>query len=362
MNRFLTTLFLTAGISTAAIGVSCAAETWSFPAYSIKPMREKGTAHTPLPPIGTFTAMPAEGHAKKNLCLLMPQTKDVVFMAYIYGATDEAKRLGQAITVFDAGGYEHDADQRSQFENCVTLGADAILLEPINPSGWETDLARARKAGIKIINVTEGVDAPVDARVLVDYRVNGGLLGEKLAKAHPAGTKPVHTLILPGAAGVQFVEDTVEGFKSKVAGSAVVVDKVIYADMSDTEQLKAIEDALVAYPEVDYIVANAMAAKQAVNVLAQRGLDKKVKIFSTYLDPDVLAYLKAGKIEASSAESNIYLKRIGVNLAVAAIEGKGGGEDLVPKVRIVTPENANDPTLIDENFPPANWTPTFKVD
>ncbi len=361
IRMMVSSLLTASAMFVAGAWPAVAEENWTYPVYDFKPPREDATVHAALPALSTYSAVGAV-NGKHQLCLLLPQTQDAVFIAYIYGAIEEARRLGQAITVFDAGGYDHDADQRAQFENCVTLGVDAIILQPISPTGWEADLASAKDAGIKVINVTEGLASPVDGRSLVDFRVNGGLLGELIAKDHPAGGKEAIALVLPGGAGIPFVEDTVTGFKEKVAGSSIKVADVIYADMTETAQLKVVEDALVAYPDVDYIIGNAMAVKQAVNVLAQRGMTGKVKLLATYLDPDVVAAIDDGKVFAGTAESSVMLKKIAVNLAVAAVEGSTTAHDIVPQVGLVTQENAKDATIRENNFPPENWEAVFKLD
>ena len=363
IKKLISSLLVTAALTSAATLHAAAQETWTYPVYDFKPPRDDATKPAPLPAMGDYTALaPSAAGEKKQFCLLLPQSQDAVFVAYIYGAVDEAMRLGQALTIFDAGGYSNDANQRAQFENCVTLGVKAIMIEPVNPTGWEADIANAQAAGIKIINATEPLASPVDGRSLIDFRVNGGMLAELIAKDHPAGSEEATALILPGGAGIPFVEDTVTGFKDKIAGSSIKVADVIYGDMTYTAQLKLVEDALVAHPDVDYIVGNAMAVKQAVNVLAQRGLTDKVKLLSTYLDPDVVAEIKDGGILAGTAESSVMLKRIAVNLAVAAANGDTTVHDIVPEVGLVTKENAADPKIAAENFSPEGWQPVFKLD
>lgn len=341
--------------------VSNAAEdsNWSFQVYAHTPPRASGMTQLPLPALSTFTGLKPEEVSKKyRMCLLLPQTQDTVFMAYIYAAVDEAKRLGQAMTVFDAGGYGNSSVQHAQFENCLTLGANAILLEPINPSGWDAELAAAQAQGVKIINVTEAVDAPVDGRSLVDFRLNGRLAGEFVAKQGPKS----RVLVLPGPAGVPFVEDTISGFKEASKSGEVTITNVMYGELDATNQLKLVEDALVANPDIDYIFGNAVAIKQAVNVLAQRGMSGKIKLVSSYVDPDVLVQIKTGAIEAAAAESSVILKRIGVDLALAALEGKGVPQDVVPEVQLVTRDNVNAPGIARANFPPLGWKATFKTE
>jgi len=350
-------------LAVASLGGQAVADSWTYPIREITPLRAKGSEHVPLPAETTYQALDSvQVTAKHRMCMLLPHTQDTVIMAYMYGAVDEARRLGQAITLLDAGGYSNDSTQRAQFENCLTLGVDAVLLQPINPGGWDADFANARARGVKIINVTEPVDGPVDGRSVVDFRINGALLGELLARAHPAGSAPVQVLMMPGAAGIPFVEDTVQGLRDGLGDSSVRLASVMYGDMSASAQLKLVEDALVAYPNVRYIVGNGIAIKQAVNVLAQRGMRGQVQLLATYLDPDLLGYIKSGRVMASAAESSVMLNRIAVNLAVAAIEGKEVPRDMIPHVQLVTRLEADDPLLAQANFPPAGWRPVFKLD
>ncbi|MFV3092353.1 TMAO reductase system periplasmic protein TorT [Pseudomonas sp. GW6] len=346
----------------AFANLAVAEERWQFPVHDIQPVRDKGTAHVNLPEESTFISLAPSEVQKHRMCLLMPHTQDSIIMAYIYAAVDEAKRLGQALTVFDAGGYGNDSTQRAQFENCLTLGVDAILLQPINPGGWETDVAKAQAQGVKVINVTEGLDAKVDGRSLVDFRVNGKILGEHLKSSHPEGSPAAKVVVLPGGAGLPFVEDTVAGLREGLKGSSVEVVDVVYGGMDAAAQLKLVEDVLVAHPDLSYIVGNGIAIGQAVNVVAQRGMTEQVKLLTTYLDADLLNHIRRGRVVAGAAESSVMLKRLAVNLAVSAIEGKGPAHDLVPHVQLVTPDNANNPQIIQANFQPEGWKPVFKVD
>jgi len=359
MKTAIRLLCMTAALMMA--GGQTLAQTWTYPVREV-PLREKGSQHVDLPDETVYQALDPAQVSKHRMCMLLPHTQDTVIMAYMYGAVDEARRLGQAITLLDAGGYSNDSTQRAQFENCLTLGVDAVLLQPINPGGWETDMANARARGVKIINVVEPVDGPVDGRSVVDFRINGELLGQLLAKHHPAGSPPVELLMMPGAAGLPFVEDTVQGLRQGIANSSVRLVNVMYGDMNASAQLKLVEDGLVAWPDVRYIVGNGIVIKQAVNVLAQRGMRGQVQVLSTYLDPDLLGYIKSGRVLASAAESSVMINRIAVNLAVAAIEGKEAPRDMIPHVQLVTREVADDPLLAQANFQPQNWRPVFRLD
>lgn len=356
MKRLTRVVFSTLFIANMAHAEQ--ADKWTFPIYEHTPVRASGVTHTDLPTLSTFESLaPAQVKEKHFMCLLLPQTQDSVFTSYIYGAVNEAQRLGQTLTVFDAGGYGNNSNQHAQFENCLTLGADAILLEAVSPDGWAEDLANAEARGVKVINATESIDASPAGRSLVDYRLNGRLAAQYIVKQNPKA----RVLVLPGAAGIPFVEDTIEGFKDTAKGAEVKITNVVYGDMDATAQLKLVEDALVADPDIDYIFGNAVAIKQAVNVLAQRNMTGKIKLVSSYIDPDVVALINKGTVEAATAESSVMLKRIAVNLAISAIEGTGPTRDVVPAVQFVSKDNVNSPDIAGANFPPAGWKVTFKT-
>lgn len=330
-----------------------------YPVYHIEPLRAVGSQHVTLPEATTFTYLPAEGVAESKMCALFPTTQDAVFLAYMYGAISEAQRLGQDLTIFDAGGYGHDVNQRAQFENCITSGADAILLQPINPTGWEADIAAAREKGVKVLNVIEPVDSLVDARVVVNFHLNGTLLANEVLADHTDTDRKARVVLLPGPAGLPFVEDTVAGVREAFEGQNAEVLEVMYGDVDAATQLKLVEDALVAFGDIDYFIGAGIAMKQAVNVLAQQGLTGETKLLATYLDSQLLGYIGQGSVFAGAAEASTQLTAIGVNLAVAAIAGEGHDEDFIPSVAIVKQENVDDPAIIAANFAPDGWRPVF---
>ncbi|MNZ06957.1 Periplasmic protein TorT precursor [compost metagenome] len=358
----ITPLLVAAGLLGAVPLEAAAAESWKFTVRDVKPPRELGTAPVVLPVASSFAALSRGATGKHRLCLLLPSTKDRVFQAYIYGAVDEAKRLGQALTVHDAGGFEFEARQHEQFDRCLAEGAQAILLQPVNPDGWESDLARARQQGVKVINATEGVNASVDGRALASFQLIGHLLGAELSKYHPAGGTPVKVVVLPGSTDQPFAQDTVTGLREGLKDSSAVVAQVVYGTLEDASQRQLVEEVLAAHPDVQYIIGNAIAIKQAVPLLAKRGLSERVKLISTYLDFDLLGYIHDGKVLASAAESSVMIKRIAVNLAVAAIEGKGTAHDLIAEAQLVTQANSGDHRLVKANFAPMLWKPVYQLD
>lgn len=352
---------LLVGLLLLSIGsVAQAADTWSYPVRKIDPPRRVGTDDPKLSAESVFTALEAKGHKKNQLCMLLPQTSDTVFLSYMYGAVSEAERLGQALTIFDAGGVENASQQRAQLDNCVTLGGKGIIIET-SLAGWSLPVKQAQSQGVKVVEFSEPLDTPSDGRSLGSYLLIGQLMGEVVAKEHPAGGKPANVLILPGMAGLKFCEDTVKGIKKGLEGSSAAVVDVMYGGLDSASQLKLVEDALVAHPDVDYILANGTAIPQAAKVLRQRGMTGKVKLISNWLDPDIGEGIKSGEVLGAATESSTIVAKIAINLVVAAIEGEKAVQDIVPAARLVTKENIDDKDIQAANYAPEGWKPVFQV-
>ena len=63
--------------------------------------------------------------------------KDAYWLGVDYGVVDEAKRLGVSAQIVEAGGYTNLAKQISQIEDCVSRGANAVVIGAISADGMK---------------------------------------------------------------------------------------------------------------------------------------------------------------------------------------------------------------------------------
>ena len=61
-------------------------------------------------------------------CASYPHLKDSYWLSVNYGMVEEARRLGIALTVVEAGGYPNLARQIEQIKQCTAAGKVDILL------------------------------------------------------------------------------------------------------------------------------------------------------------------------------------------------------------------------------------------
>ena len=296
-----------------------------------------------------------------NICVSFPHMKDAYWLGVDYGVAEEAKRLGVKMNLFEAGGYTELDKQISQIEDCVAAGANAVIIGAISADGLNNLVSEIRKKNIPVIDVINGISSPdISAKSLVSFYTMGSEAGAYLAKKHPAGSEEVEVGWFPGPAGAGWVSAANQGFLDAVKGSAVKVLEPKFGDTGKEVQLKLVEDALQANPNIRYIAGTAVTAEAAQGVIRERGLQGKVDLLSFYMTPGVYEGIKRGFILASPADSMVIQGRIAVDQAVRILEGKDYVKHVGPKIFVVDPSNINDvsPTNI---LPPDGYKPVFNV-
>lgn len=252
-----------------------------------------------------------------RLCAVIPHLKDSTWVGVNYGFALQAERLDVNLSVVDAGGYENLATQVSQIEDCASSGADAILVSAVSYDSVNQAVQRALDAGITVIDVGNGLSLPdVPGRVLQDYVDMGGVVGEHLADSG----EPLKVALLPGPAGAGWAERSRLGFEQAVEGTEVEVVDVKYGDTGKEVQLSLIEDVLSANPDIDALVGNAVMVESAVSVLAEQGLTEQVGLYGTYVTPESVNLMAAGRANCGPSEQSSLIGQMSVDLAVRLLE------------------------------------------
>ena len=337
-------------------GAAHAAEWYPYPAAQIVPPfaadgKSSDVQYSPLD----------KASKPWDICVSFPHMKDAYWLGVDYGVTEEAKRLGVKLNVLDAGGYTELNKQISQIEDCVSSGANAVVIGAISGDGLNNLVSEVAKKRIPVIDVINGISSPdVSAKSLVSFYTMGQETGTYLAKKYPAGSPEVEVGWFPGPAGAGWVEDANRGFLDAIKGSAVKVSETKYGDTGKEVQLKLVEDALQANPKIRYIAGTAVTAEAAQGLIRERGLQGKVDLIAFYMTPGVYEGIKRGQILAAPADSMVIQGRIAVDQAVRILEGKDFVKHVGPKIFVVDASNVK--TVAQENIlPPNGFKPVFHV-
>jgi protein TorT len=351
-------LAVCAGVAALVAGAPVSAADW-FP-YNAEQVTPPFDPNGKVSPV---EYVPLEKASKPwRICVSFPHMKDAYWLGVDYGVVDEAKRLGVAMNLVEAGGYTELNKQISQIENCVANGAQAVVIGAISADGLNNLVKELHEKKIPVIDVINGINSPdISAKSLVSFFTMGHSTGEYLAAKHPAGSPPVKVGWFPGPAGAGWVEAANKGFLDAVKGTAVEVLPPKYGDTGKEVQLKLVEDVLQANPDIKYIAGTAVTAEASIGLLRERGLVDKIGLLAFYMTPGVYDGIERGFITAAPADSMVIQGRIAMDQATRLLEGKDLVKHVGPKIFVVDKSSLK--TVPHDNIlPPNDFKAVFKAD
>lgn len=305
---------------------------------------------------------PAEPASRKwTVCVSYPHLKDSYWMSVNFGMVEEARRLGIALRLVEAGGYPNLERQRNQIKNCVADGADVLVVGTVSFRGLTDTIEEIAKTVPVVAAVNDIADEGISAKTGVSWVTMGARAGEFLADRHPRGSPAVKVAWFPGPSGAGWVAFVEEGFRDAIADSAVEVVVTKFGDTGKEIQLILIEEALEEAPDIDYIVGSAVTAEAAVGVLRARDLKGQIKIVADYFTHAVFRGIKRGRILAAPTDFPVLQGRLAIDQAVRVLEGTLKYPHAGPEIRMVTPETVDEIGTAG-SLAPASFTPTFTVE
>jgi len=323
---------------------------WPFPLYDLSSGKQTELQYEPL----------QKASQKWNICVLFPHMKDSFWVAVAYGVVEESKQLGVKMTLLQAGGYENLPKQISEFDDCVASGAQAIVTGAISEAGMAKKFQEGLDKGIvQISTVNPVADAPLTAKVFVDFKTMGLMTGQYLVDY--VKDKPGRAVSFPGPQGSGWAESFNDGFKQAIQGSSIKLLDEKFGDSGVAVQQKLVEDALQAYPDMNIIWGTAPTAEAAIGAVEEAGLKGKIPIMSSYENQAMLNATNNGDILGFATQWPVAEGRIAIDLAVRALEKKPFQKFLQTKPVVIT--RANEKSVdMTEVLAPADWQPVYKVD
>lgn len=346
-----------------AVGAAAAADAsdnWQFPVKERTPAFSKDgvwkdAIYKPL--------AKSEVSKKWNLCVLFPHTKDPYYLSMTYGAVKEAEAKGAALNVSAAGGYTELPTQISQMEDCISRGADGIAMVAISATGLNRTIAKAADKGIPVAITGGDVTSDrVAARAQGNWFDAGRMVGEHLQAKHSptADGKKVKVIWLGGPEAPRWSKDSADGFVATVKDSPnIEVLKVIWGEPSKAAQIPLIEDALLAYPEVDYIAGIAPGIAAGIQVLKEKGRSD-IGLISSYTTPETEAGLRDGSVKAIASDYTAAQARAAIDQLIRILEKKPVMADVDTGFTVIDQDSVKTYDR-DLSLAPEGWSPYFEV-
>lgn len=295
-----------------------------------------------------------------TLCAAFPHIKDAYWLGVNYGMVDEARRLGVALRLVEAGGYPNLQIQREQLKACGSdPEVDAVILGTVSYDGLADVIADVGRRIPVLATVNDIAGEGIAAKVGVSWYEMGRLAGEYLVRRHPGGGGEISVAWFPGPQGAGWVPFVDRGFREAIAGSRITVRTTAWGDTAKSIQRNLVQGTLDQHPEVRYVVGNALMAEAAISVLRERGLQERIGIVATYFTPAVYRGILRGRILAAPSDAPVLQGRLSVGQAVDLLEGRTVARHVGPRVQVVD-RAALKRIELDDSLAPSSFLPQFR--
>ncbi len=261
------------------------------------------------------------------------------FVVLAEAAKGRIEELGHKAAVFDS---QNDvAKEAATFENVLSAGYDAILLNAVDSEASIANVRSAKEKGVPVFCIDREVNATdaAAAQILSDGYAGCVELAQHFVEV--VGEEGEYAEIL-GLSGDNNTSIRSEGFHSVVDrydGLKMVAQQS--ADFDRTKGLEVMEVILQGHPKVQAVFcgndAMALGAYQAIEAA---GKEDQVRVFGFDGAEDVVQSIAEGKITATAMQFPKTMARQGAEFADARMKGKRDFEQKIPvAVELVTSEN-----------------------
>jgi len=310
----------------------------------------------------SMTYEPLQTVSKKwHVCVLIPHLKDTWWLAVNYGLVNEARRKGIKLTMFEAGGYANLTRQVSQYDDCVSLGADAVIAAVVSVDGMTKKFDEGSSKGIVNIGMANQLPTgSVDGQVFGDTRVAGYIGGLEAVKLLQDIENP-KVVVFPGPAGAGFAEAAAQGFREAIEGTDIEVLDEKYGDLGKSVQLRLVEDALQAYDRIDMLFGAAVTAEVAMGAVVEAGLEDSIKIATWYSNASMISAVEKGAIEVSTLQWPMVAASMALDLAIRKLEGEESWTEIQTIPAAISTGTFGDYDM-SLAFAPSGYSPVFNVE
>jgi ribose transport system substrate-binding protein len=252
------------------------------------------------------------------------------------GMQAEAKTLGDA-TVNVQGPSQFDSTLQNPIIESVTASKpDAIMIAPDDVTASQEPIDQAMSAGIKVVLVDTTLNNPGNAV----SQISSDNLAAAVKQLVPGGGQ---VLVVNTKPGISTTDQRTTGFATAAkADSKYTYVGVQYDQDSASIAAQVTLAALQKNPGIVGIFAtNLFSAEGAATAVRQAGKSGKVKIVGFDADPDQIAALKQGTVQALIAQSPYTIGQDAVEQAINSLTGKPVTAKIGTKFTIINSANLN---------------------
>lgn len=295
-----------------------------------------------LTAIFVFGCSSKEKSEKPKIAVVVSTLNNPWFVMLAESAAENAKKLGYEAKIFDS--QNNPAIESDNFENLISSGYDAILLNPTDSDGSISNILKAKTAGIPVFCMDREVNADdaATSQILSDNYSGCVAIGIEFVKELKEKGKYVEILGLVGdnntwarSGGFHSVVDKFPNLKMVAQQSG---------DFDRNKAMEVLETILQANPDIDGVFCgNDAMAMGAFQALQAAGKETKVKIFGFDGASDVVEKIREKKIVATGMQFPKVMAQTAAQYADEYFKGRKTFPQRVPvEVELVNAANIKD--------------------
>lgn len=248
------------------------------------------------------------------------------FTAVLDGVQTACDELGCELIYFDP--QNDPTQQASQIDDMIASGIDALVYIPYDSAGAHTVLQTCRDAGVKVINIDNVIQEEdyelADGIIASDNTQLGYLSGEWVVENHPDGANILIVHLQTAESCIINVEGFWQAIKDKAQDPGAYKEiQVVEGQGSTDVTFQVVSDALEAHDDIDVIYCiNDTSALGAVQAVEESGRGDSIDILGKDGAPIGKHAIKDGTMVQSSAQRPVYMGYLGVQNAVALLNGE----------------------------------------
>lgn len=185
------------------------------------------------------------------------------------------------------------------FEEALRAGTSGFIIAPGNPAALKPHLLNAARQNVPVVCVV--TDAPDSQRltsVSADPFTVGAVAGELLARFLPGGGQ---VAFFTGWLATQDHAEKLRGFKASLSsmGPALTLGPIVEAHDDEREGHGRALEVLRAHPHLKGIYVSTVNSLPVVRAAEQEGRLSGLTVVTTDLFPELVEWIRAGKVVAT---------------------------------------------------------------
>lgn len=295
----------------------------------------------------SITALPLSARAEKPYKIVYIQgvTGNPFYMSVACGGAEAAKRLG---VTFDAQGpQQYTPALQMRVLNAVIAGQpDGILFTADDPVALTATLLDAKERGVKILSIDGDVkDMSVAVANVQSDNVEGGREAAKQLAALIGDQGEVMAMMNSPAANV--AQQRLQGFQEEIAKHPKIT--FLGPQYSNNQTAKAasiVTSTIAAHPDLAGIFTlttnNTEGAATGVREAQREG---KIKLVGFDTSDPIVEAIRKGIVSADIVQYPYRVGQLGVEMMVAALDGKPVERQVHTPFVVATPANVDTPEV-----------------